>query len=54
MPYSGPTIETECTLNGGGTVVFETPWTEKTDTGLTDPIEVWLQVMYTATETTPD
>ena len=50
-----PVIETECTLaGGGGTVYFGTPWTEKTDTARTDPIEFWLQVMYTADETDPD
>ena len=41
-------------LSGGGTVVFDVPWTENSDTEETHPVEFWLKVMPTASETDPD
>ena len=41
-------------LSGGGTVIFDVPWTEASDTEETHPVEFWLRVMPTATQEDPD
>lgn len=50
-----PYIAITSTLSGGGgTVTFNVPDVTRTDTDETNPVEFWLKVMPTATETDPD
>ena len=41
-------------LSGGGTVIFDVPWTEASDTEEQHPVEWWLELMPTATQEAPD
>lgn len=49
-----PAYLATCNLSGGGTVEFEAPWPERSDTVWVNPVEVFLKIMYTADETDPD
>ena len=41
-------------LSGGGTVTFDIPDTTTNDSAVSSPVEFWLRVFPTATETAPD
>lgn len=55
LPLEDPAyIPITSTLTGGAVVTFNVPDTEATDTPVTNPVEFWLKVMPTASETDPD
>lgn len=50
VPFSPVTS----TLNGGATVAFDVPWTEKLDEPEQYPVKFWLEALPTADEQDPD
>ena len=54
MTFEVPNREATSTLASAVEVTFDVPWSEQTDTARSDPIEIFLEVMYTATEVDPD
>jgi cytochrome c biogenesis protein ResB len=49
-----PYVSITSNLTGGGTVEFDIPNSEDTDTPEQHPVSFWLNLMPTASETDPD
>lgn len=47
-------VSVTCDLTGGATVEFDIPDTSLNDTPEDNPVQFWLDVIPTATETDPD
>lgn len=48
------TYEATTNLSGGGSVTFDAPHPEASDTAEQHPVRFWLEVCPTSTETDPD
>ncbi len=54
LEQGDPYYEATCNLSGGGSVTFDAPWPEQSDTAETHPVRFWLEVCPTSDETDPD